>query len=210
MRKKLILILTMLMITTGCVCIQDTSVENIVKEVTSSDLIIYNHTNNGFKYYLPSGMQVSYKDEYNEILKSDGYTYYLYVDLVRYFNEEKTKYEKDDDIYYSQTFKNGDNEGIINVYYKEKNTYLVYVEYNYAKIEVYVKKEDINKAITNALIVTTSIKYNKNIIQNMLGEDLSTVEEQVNVFEIKDDSSSLLEIDDTYHEDEKYDSEVIR
>ena len=44
----------------------------------------------------------------------------------------------------------------------------------------------------------------------MLGEDLTTVEEQVNVFEIKDDSSSLLEIDDTYHEDEKYDSEVIR
>ena len=74
MRKKLILILTMLIMTTGCVCIQDTSVETIVKEVTSSDLIIYNHNNNGFKYYLPSGMHVSYKDEYNEILKSDGYT----------------------------------------------------------------------------------------------------------------------------------------
>jgi hypothetical protein len=44
----------------------------------------------------------------------------------------------------------------------------------------------------------------------MIGKDLNTVEEAVNVFEIKDDSSSLLEIDDTYHEPEKYDSEVIR
>ena len=44
----------------------------------------------------------------------------------------------------------------------------------------------------------------------MIGKDLSSVEEEVNVFEIKDDSSSLLQIDDTYQEDEKYDSEVIR
>jgi hypothetical protein len=199
----------MLIVTTGCVNVQNTSIEKIVDEVIKSDLIIYNHNNNGFKYYLPSGMKVSFKDEYNEILKSDGYTYYLYVDLVRYISGEKNEY-KESDAYYSYVFNNDDNEGIINVYYKEKNSYLVVVEYNYAKIETYVKKEDINEAVANSLVVCTTIKYNKSIIQNMIGKDLNTVEEAVNVFEIKDDSSSLLEIDDTYHEPEKYDSEVIR
>ena len=41
-------------------------------------------------------------------------------------------------------------------------------------------------------------------------DEVKTIVKQVNIFEIKDDSSTLLEIDDTYHEDEKYDSEVIR
>ncbi len=209
MRKKLILILTMLIVTTGCVNVQNTSIEKIVNEIVHSKSVIYNHNNKGFKYYLPTGMSISYKDEYNEILKSDGYTYYLYVDLVRYFSGEKTEY-KEEDAYYSYVFNNDDKQGIINVYYKENNSYLVYVEYNYAKIETYVKKQDINNAIANSLVICTTIKYNKSIIENLIGKDLNTVEEQVNVFEIKDDSSSLLEIDDTYYEPEKYDSEVIR
>ena len=125
---------------------------------------------------------------------------FLDVDTVK---EEK-------DIYYSHVFKKDDNEGIVNVYFKEKNSYLVVLEYNHAKVEVYVKKQDINDAVANAIIITSSINYNKNIIQNMIGKDLTTVEEEVNVFEIKDDSSSTLQIDDTYHEDEKYDSEIIR
>ena len=209
MRKKLILILTMLIVTTGCVNVQNTSIENIVNEIVNNKSVIYNHNNKGFKYYLPTGMSVSYKDEYNEILKSDGYTYYLYVDLVRYYNSDKNDFDEEG-TYLSYKFNNNDNEGIINVYYKEKNSYLVYVEYNYAKVETYVKKQDINKAIANSLVICTTIKYNKSIIQNLIGNDLSIVEEQVNVFEIKDDSSSLLEIDDTYYEPEKYDSEVIR
>ena len=210
MRKKLILILTMLMVTTGCVNINNTSQEKIINEVLNSNQKIYNHTNNGFKYYLPLGMQISYKDEYNEIIKSDGYTYYLYVDLVKYINEEKVSFKEEGDIFYSHVFKKDDKEGIINVYFKEKNTYLVYLEYNYSKVEVYVKKNDINNAIANALIITSSMKYNKNIIENMIGKDLTTPEEEINVFEIKDDSSSTLQLDDTYHEDEKYDSEIIR
>lgn len=209
MRKKLILILTMLIVTTGCVNVQNASVEEITDEILKSKFVIYNHNNKGFKYYLPNGMTVSYKDEYNEIIKSNGYTYYLYVDLVRYFAGESLDYNEED-AYLSSVFTNDDKKGIINVYYKEKNSYLVTVEYNYAKVEVYVKKQDINEAIANALTITTTIKYNKSIIENMIGKDLSSVEEEVNVFEIKDDSSSLLQIDDTYQEDEKYDSEVIR
>lgn len=209
MRKKLILILTMLIVTTGCVNVQNASVEEITDEILKSKFVIYNHNNKGFKYYLPNGMTVSYKDEYNEIIKSNGYTYYLYVDLVRYFAGESLDYNEED-AYLSSVFTNDDKNGIINVYYKEKNSYLVTVEYNYAKVETYVKKQDINEAIANALTITTTIKYNKSIIENMIGKDLSSVEEEVNVFEIKDDSSSLLQIDDTYQEDEKYDSEVIR
>ncbi len=210
MRKKLVLILTMLILTTGCVNIQNASIEEIINEVLNSKETGYNHTNDGFKYYLPSGIDVIYKDEYNEILKSKGYTYYLYVDLVKYINNSVDTVKEEKDIYYSHVFKKDDNEGIVNVYFKEKNSYLVVLEYNHAKVEVYVKKQDINDAVANAIIITSSINYNKNIIQNMIGKDLTTVEEEVNVFEIKDDSSSTLQIDDTYHEDEKYDSEIIR
>ena len=39
---------------------------------------------------------------------------------------------------------------------------------------------------------------------------LSSLEEEVNVFNIEDDSSTFLQVDDTYYEEENYDSEVIR
>ena len=209
MRKKLILILAMLCLTTGCVCVQTASIEEIVDEILTSKVSVYNHNNEGFKYYLPSGMNVESKDEFNEIIKSDGYTYYLYVDLVRFYNEKESTFKKNEDIYYNYIFENDNKKGVINVYNEGKGIYLVYVEYNYAKIETHVKKADINLAVTKALLITTSVKYNKNVISNMLGEDLVTAEEEVSVFEIKDDSSTVLQVDDTYYEDKSYDSEVI-
>ena len=97
MRKKLILILAMLCLTTGCVCVQTASIEEIVDEILTSKVSVYNHNNEGFKYYLPSGMNVESKDEFNEIIKSDGYTYYLYVDLVRFYNEKESTFKKNED-----------------------------------------------------------------------------------------------------------------
>ncbi len=210
MKKKLILVLCILFLTTGCVSINDSSIEGIIKEVTSSNSKIYNHSNEGFKYYLPSGMTISYKDEYNEIIKCDGYKFYLYVDLVKYFNDVGNEYEVEKNIYYSHIFESKKIKGIVNVYEIESDKYLVSVNYNYAKIEAYVKKKDINKAVTKALIIATTMKYNKNVVNNMFGKDLSSLEEEVNVFNIEDDSSTFLQVDDTYYEEENYDSEVIR
>ena len=209
MRKKLILILAMLFITTGCVCVQTASIEEIIDDILTSKISVYNHNNEGFKYYLPSGMTVSYKDEYNEIVKSDGYSYYLYVDLVRFYNGIQNTYKEVEDIYYSHVFENDNKKGVVNIYNEGKGIYLINVEYNYSKIEAHVKKEDINLAVTKSLLIVTSVKYNKNVISNMLGKDLTTTEEEVNVFEIADDSSTYLQVDDTYYEEKSYDSEVI-
>jgi hypothetical protein len=66
--------------------------------------------------------------------------------------------------------------------------------YNYAKIEVIVDKDDINKAVTNSLIVLSTIKYNKDIIKNMMDEDiLSFNEETFSIFNTNGKDSNFLE-----------------
>ena len=64
--------------------------------------------------------------------------------------------------------------------------------YNYAKIEVRKDDKDINEAITNSLIILTTIKYNDEIIKNLMGEDvLSFGEQTFNIFDTNSNESNF-------------------
>src|SRR5574344_1081786 len=154
--KKCILVITLLLLC-GCTNINNASVQDITKEVLGSKINSYNEYRTGYKYYLPQGLNVNSSKKYNEILNDDKYKYYLYVDLVSYLKKTDLSYKVNENAYLSMTL---DDKGYLEI--NEKNDkYLIEIMYNYAKIEVIVEKEDINKAVTNSLIVLSTIKYNK-------------------------------------------------
>jgi hypothetical protein len=194
----------------GCVNVKKDSIEDITNYVISNQRKMINHVNRGYKYYVPRGLSVSYKNELNEVIRSSKYEYYLYVDLVSYYNKTELTNEINENIYYSKHIKGED--GIINITQKDKK-YLIQIEYNYARIEVLVNKADLKMAVSNALIMVSSIDYNDETIRAMLDEGvLSLNEKPVNVFKNNDENNrtDLLEIeDDNYYEEDYRDRDYI-
>ena len=85
--------------------------------------------------------------------------------------------------------------------------------YNYAKIEVIVNGEDIKVVVANALSILTSVKFNDNILNTLLNEEVSQFKEyEFNIFETSTTTESdyLESIEnDIYEEDDVHDSDLI-
>ena len=76
MKKILIVIVTILVLTTGCsnvLNLKNASVDTIVDKTINSKYKLDNHINRGFKYYLPRELAVIKQDEQNEIIKYDEF-----------------------------------------------------------------------------------------------------------------------------------------
>lgn len=211
--KKTILILLVVLLTCGCVRINDASIDDLVTTTINSKYNLYNHVNRGYKYYLPRSLKSTVTNEYNEIIKSKYYDYYLYVDLVGYYNKKHVNYEENKKIYYSKLLNGKDKVGVLNVT-KNDTEYLVQIMYNYAKIEVKCNYKDLNEVITNSLVILSSIQYVDDVITSLLNEnDFTSAEEQVNIFEDNSGEVNTLEdFDDTYtgNEEDDYDPDVIK
>ena len=208
---KLFMLLTTVLLLSGCVHVNRDSIETITNYIVDNNIHSYNYNSRGYKMYIPRGLSVTYSSNLNKVIKSQAYDYYLYVDLVSYFNKENLEYKKEDNIYYSEYIK--DNQGVINVS-KKDNNYLVVVQYNYAKVETMVKEKDIKIAISNSLIMLSSIQYNEQVIKAMLDEGvLSLNERPVEVFKTKDSAgqNELIEIEDSEYieEDSEKDRDYI-
>ena len=188
--KKYILVITLLLLC-GCTNINNASVQDITKEVLGSKINSYNEYRTGYKYYLPQGLNVNSSKKYNEILNDDKYKYYLYVDLVSYLKKTELSYKVNENAYLSMTL---DDKGYLEI--NEKNDkYLIEIMYNYAKIEVIVEKEDINKCVTNALIVLSTITYTDDIVKNLLSiDEVTSSEEKFSVFDEDANDSNFLEV----------------
>lgn len=213
--KRVLIFLMIIVFLTGCMRIDKTNLDDLTTNILSSKRVIYNHNNNGFKYYLPKNLKSTKRDEYNEILKDKYYEYYLYVDLVAYYNKSEVKYEVMENSYYSRLLQKDDCLGVINVIKREDNKYLIAVDYNYAKVQVVVEEKDINLAVSNALIVVSTVKYNDDVIKKLLeNNEFSSIDELVDIFDKKvEDNGSLgtiYEDKDTNKSDEIYDPDVIK
>lgn len=204
--KKILLILFIFIFTTACVNIKTMdykeNINSIIKE--NSDNKIYNRIGNGYKYYLPKYMSVKNSLNYNEQINSNDYTYYLYIDIISYYNKKNILY-KDTNDYISYKFSYNNLNGFLNV--KEiNNEYLVEILYNYAKIEVKVNRLDINEAINNSIIILSTIKYDDMIIENLIVENkINSEEENLNIFENVENNDNFMDVIeeyDTYEEEE--------
>ena len=196
--KKIVIIIVMLLILTGCTNINDLSYEEIAQNfaIESSKT---NEFRTGYNYYLPRGMQVSDSTLFNEVIDDGRYNYYLYVDAVSYLNKVEYDYQENSSSEYSANIVNGDKFGYIEVNLRENNKYLVEIMYNYAKIEVIVDKNDIKLSMISAVSILRSIEYNDNIITNLLEDNvLNFAEEEMDIFNTggENNESVLVDPDD--------------
>ncbi|MBE6161786.1 MAG: hypothetical protein E7158_06175 [Firmicutes bacterium] len=211
--KKAFLIVIMCFLVCGCVNINKSNIDEILTDSLKSELKFHNINRNGYKYYVPKGLKVITKNDYNEILADGNYKYYLYVDVLSYYNKINFDYIKKTDVYYSNVLKYKDNFGYLEIKKFESDKYLIEIMYNYAKIEVMVEYDDINSVIANSISVLSSIDYSDKVLANLLGDNkLNFNDEEFNIFETADTESNYLnyvEKYDNYESNDSHDNDFI-
>ena len=199
--KKILLVLICLLVLSGC------KIENISdKDVNKNLNLIMNkkikNTNKsaiGYKYFLPSYMSVINSNDFNEEIYYNGNIFYLYTDIVSYYHKVNKTYEIDSKAYISKKLNYNKKTGYLEVN-KYNNKYFIEMMFNYAKIEGYCNKYELIDTISSLAYVLTSINYNDNTIETLLGDkrfDLSD-NETYNIFNAKkkQDSNFLNYVDE--------------
>jgi len=201
MRKKIIFLVILLFILTGCTKI-DTYNNDYGKTV--DDVLVYknNYVNNasiGYKYYLPKGIKVMVNKDYNQIFKCLDNYMYLYVDIVSYYYKNNLNLNENKNHYY---YNNIGDKGYIMV--DDMNSkYFVKIVYNYAKMEFYSDYDDLNTMIIYSMIILNSIDYNDITIESILNNS-SVSSSEIN-YEIKgpNNDSSFSQYLEEYIDDEE-------
>lgn len=193
MRKVITLFLCIFLIC-GCQKVSDMTIEELVTSF-SNELKNSNVYRVGYKFYLPSRMQIDDNGSFTEIISSENYNYYLYVDIVSYYNEVGNSYKVNETAYYSEKYIINDKISYLEINITEYDKYLIEFMYNYAKIEVMVDYDDINEALINAVMILNNIVYNDEIIENYLVDDvLNFTEEIYDIFSVNDKNISQYEL----------------
>ncbi|MGN1379660.1 MAG: hypothetical protein ACI4XR_04650 [Bacilli bacterium] len=202
MKNKLIIcLLISFLFVSGCTKISDSSYEDILNTISIKNNK-QNTYNSAFKFYLPNELSVLSYDEYNEVLVSENYKYYLYVDIISYYEKVKQEYEICDACFYSKKIANDEKYGYLEINLQENNQYLIEIMYNYAKIEVMVDYDDINLALYNCVTILKDLEYNDMIIEPLVNNKSQNFKEETyDIFNPKSKDSSYLNIIDDGTED---------
>jgi len=170
--KKILLPLLIISLLTGCAKIDRNTKE--YSDIINNILVNNNHNVNtasiGYKYYIPIGVDLVYNNDFNKEFKIKDNSVMLYVDIVSYYYKNNLNYieENIDNKYYYDKI----NNGYVSILENEDNYYLKII-YNYAKIESYVKKEDLIDVISYSTIILNSINYNDVLISNLIEESIT-------------------------------------
>ncbi len=201
--KKTITLILMIVFLTGCTNINDMSIPDTINTLSYKSYK-YNTHRVGYKYYLPPSLKVEKMSLYNEIISNNKYNFYLYIDMVSYFNKVKLNLKTKTDSYYFNTFNFLDKEGFLNIT-KVKEGYLIEIMYNYAKIEVLVASEkDIKSTLVYSLNILGSIKYNDQVIETMLNDNKTNLkDEEFDLFKTKNNDNKYVDYDNTYKEEDE-------
>ncbi len=196
--KKVVILTLMILLLTGCsiVRINTNNIDTIVEVILSKNNNLYNRVGRGYKYYVPRSVTYIDTDENNDKLYSNGNYYYLYVDVVSFYNKIDIEYSEKDDVYYSRKFSTDDgfsSNGYLEITNKDNLYYVTFV-YNYAKIETIVSKNELNNAVLNSAYILSTIQFNSDVISLMIdSEKMNNREEKYELFKNKkvEDSSEL-------------------
>ena len=193
MRKYLIGVIMLLLLVCGCSNINNLSYNEIVSNSLNNKAKA-NTALKGYKIYLPLDMSLLNDENDNNVLYSFGDKYYLYVDLVSYYNKVSNNYKVNDDsnAIYSEILGN-DGYVLVTQY---NNEYFIEVMYNYAKIEVI--SSDIKNAISRSLVVLNSISYNDNVIETLLGNSIDYNEEKFELLGPSVNTENFLKYEEDY------------
>ena len=98
MKKKITILLIALLTLTGCTNLTDMNIDEIVDVMLSDTRTLSNNVFDGYQYYIPRGIKFISKDDYNASLKDEyNNTYYFYIDIISYYNEEKIDYTENNE-----------------------------------------------------------------------------------------------------------------
>ena len=203
--KKFLVVLIAILILSGCSNIQSKDYDTLINEAASSKYDIVNTYRTGYKYYVPGNMDISNILDYNETLEDSSHKYYFYVDVVSYYNRVIENYEVNSEAYYSKVINYQDKYGYIEINKWKNGKYLLEIMYNYAKIEVIVEESFLKEAVSYAMVILASVKYNNNVLENIVGENVLTSKEiEFNIFETKKSESNFLKVseEDIYEDND--------
>ena len=213
--KKFICLTFFLLFITGCTItkVEEESFDSIIKTIVYKDNDLSNVNFLGYKFYLPRGTTIENQNEYNLEIKDNGNKYYLYIDTVSYYYKTRKTHELDKNIFYSTNLSYRDNFGYVDVS-KIDDKYFIEIMYNYAKIEAYVKSEDLYNSFLNICYILSTIEFNDYTIDYQLkNQELEVTSEEFDIFKSKKDTDNFLqyieEFDKYNNEDTNKDQDII-
>lgn len=208
--KKIIFIFISILLLAGCTTVdfKNSKVDETIKTIIEKDVDLYNNIFDGYKFYIPRGMKILNKTNNNIKIISNKDTYYLYVDLVSYYYNVKKTFEPSTTNYLSKELRFNDELGYIDIT-EINNKYFIEFMYNYAKIEAYVDKDNLNQSVMNMAYILSSIQYNRKVIETLIGENsLDYKEEKYDIFKSERENSTFVEYAEKYYNyDDKKDKD---
>lgn len=197
MKKVIVLLSMVVLFLSGCSVerLDSTDLGSNIKILLSEKIDIYNQYFDGYKYYVPKGMKLIDRDEYNaKFLDKDGNKYYLYVDAISYYHKTENTYMVNDKIHYSNKLEYNGKTGYINIE-KVDDKYFVQFMFNYAKMEAYVPEDNLTAVVNRMCLVLRTIKFNDDVLESLIGENvLSYQEENFTLFDTESSREDVLEV----------------
>ena len=145
--KKIVIIISMLFLITGCTNINKLNYSDIVNNISTSSPK-NNIYRTGYSYYLPRGMQVSDSTMYNEVIEDANSKYYLYVDVVSYEKKIEKDYHINDKAIYSSKISFEDKFGYVEINLLKNNKYLVEI----------IRKKGYDITVVNTICNATHVR----------------------------------------------------
>lgn len=192
--------MTMILLLSGCsiVSIDNQTIDEIIDSLITEGNHLKSLSFEGYSYFLPQGVSLNKNNKENSVLYYNHRKMYLYVDLISYYHQVDSEYEKNTNSYYSTEIIRNGNKGYLEIT-KVSNHYFVEFMYHYAKIEAYVNERDIKRTITIMAYILNSIKFNDSVIQSLIGENLLHYsEEEFNILKPNGNQSSYLDYIEKY------------
>ena len=204
MKKKIIILMISILTLTGCTNLTAMSIDQVVDVMLEENTKLANNVFDGYKYYIPKGLKLITKDEYNASLKDEyNNTYYFYIDVVSFYNKEDVEYKVNNKAYFSKELDYNDKKGYLEITkIEETDAYFIEYMYNYGKIEAFVKENEIKSAIINMSSILKSLEFNRTVLESLIGNNvLNYKEDTYDVMKPKGSTATK----DTYLEyEEKY------
>lgn len=179
MKNKFFILVVILLGLTGCSAynISNKDCEEIINIVLNGHGAKTNTALEGYQIYLPRSVEIVDDAGSNNILYSDQEKYYLYVDLVSYYQKAFNEYfdQQSNTTFFAKELSYNGKKGYV-IITKESDEYLIKILYNYAKIEVRTK--DYKKTLAQSLLILNSVTYQDKIIESLVGNNILSYDEE--------------------------------
>ena len=200
MKKLFVTLLISLCFISGCtlVKVSDKRVKDVFETILYVDNNLSNTHMEGYSLYLPKGVKIVDKSDYNLVVKDSSNYYYLYIDTIAYYYKVANSFAPKNNHFYSSRIDYNGKIGYIDIV-DNNDYYFIVIMYNYTKIEAYVKKEEFSNSLMNMCSMLSSVKYNDHVIEGQVGnEKMTTQEERFNIFDSNIENDNFLKYESEY------------